>query len=1402
MIPAAVAAIWCALLWTADESPDQRLQILFLGDRGHHQPAERAHRILAPLAELGIDLFYTERMDDLNPIRLAGYDGLLLYANHLSISAEQEQALLQFVEGGKGFIPIHCASACFPDSERFVALLGAQFERHGLEHFSTRRLLPEHPILAGLGPHASEDESYVHRRHNPEGRTVLATRDEQGRSEPWTWIRRQGQGRVFYTAWGHDQRTWDQAWFLELLARGIRWSCGDDQPGAERPVAPFEYQPAEVPNYVPGSQGRLSVMQRPLSPAESLRRLIVPPEFRVELFAAEPDIRKPIALAFDQRGRLWIAETIDYPNQLQPEGSGRDTLKICEDTDGDGRADRFTIFAEQLSIPTSLVFANGGVIVSQAPDMLFLKDNDGDDVADERRVLFSGFGTADTHAGPSNLRNGFDNWIWGTVGYSGFDGLVGGERLTFRQGLFRFLPDGSRLEYLAATTNNTWGLGFSEDGFAFGSTANGNPSVFLAIPNRTFEQVVGFASGALQTIAESARIHPVTSKVRQVDWHGQFTAAAGHSLYTARAFPREYWNRVALVSAPTGHLLHRFVLERQGSDFIARDGWNLLASDDEWVAPIAAEVGPDGAVWCIDWYNFIVQHNPTPQGFQTGRGNAYETPLRDKRHGRIYRIVPREARLPEPLDLGSAAPDELVSALDSDNLLWRLTAQRLLVERGANAVQAALVRQLLLRKLKDQSVDELSLNPGALHALWTLAGLGLLTADADPEVRQAQLESLRHPASAVRRAAVSLLPANQASLDVLLDQQLLWDPDAGVRLASLLALTELPPSLVAGRAIFEVLSQPDNLNDRHIPQAATAAAARHAAGFLKSVLAGSPAEPKEEAAGASAPLFNNGSFEEGLDGTPLEWSIRHYGGQARHTWSLDGALGERSLAIASDSGADSSWFASVRVEPETTYRLSGKIRTQKLVPLGGAFGALLNVHELQGQEPVRTQAVVGDSDWTEVSVLFDSQAYRELSINCLFGGWGHATGQAWFDDLRLEQVGRRILPGRLGQVVFQVTRDFAARADGSSVVETLLALRGTSPELAEAFLDGVLLGWPPQRRVPLDAADRASLLVLLGLLSDGPRSKLLLLMARLGLERSLSADLAALEVELLRRLRDPAATADRRTSAAERLLALRDSTESVQAILDQIGPGTDLHLAVGLIGALAGSGLEETGGLLVRHWSALTPGMRPPALGVLSRRVAWSRALLVAVQADRIGLNSLSEERWSQFEHHPEPEIAALAREARGRFLDRSRESVVAGFMKLSGLRGDPSRGAQLYSIHCAACHRFDGRGGRIGPPLDGIGVRPREELIVAVLDPNRSVEENYRLYTLSTRDGQFLSGRLEAETRSTIELLDLGGQSHVVTRDRVDQLIALPVSLMPASFEMLGEQGLTDLLEYLRTGP
>ncbi|MBD2704139.1 ThuA domain-containing protein [Spirosoma sp. BT702] len=799
----------------------RRTEILFLGDNGHHRPIERVPQLMAALGNRGINITYTDKLEDLNADNLNKYDGLLIYANWDSLPKPQEKALLDYVSSGHGVIPVHCASYCFRNSTEYVdKVVGGQFWRHKMDTIQTRFTQPENALVMGLQSFKAFDETYLH-THLQEDNNVLAVREIKANQrqdrpdkneEPYTWTRTYGKGRVFYTAYGHDERTWSQPGFQQLLERGILWAVGDKVKKLHDDLnpQPFAYHEANLPNYEkrPGAQ----MQQEPLSPEESMKHIQVPVDFTLELFAHEPNVLHPIAMAWDERGRLFVLITKDYPNERKT-GGGSDYIVICEDTDKDGKADKFTNFAEGLSIPTGMAFGNGGLYVSQAPHMLFLQDTNGDDRADLTRILFSGFGTFDTHAGPSNLHYGFDNWIWGSVGYSGFKGKVGADSVKFGQGFFRFRPDGSELQHVTGTSNNTWGLGFTETGDIFGSTANNSHGWYMAIPNQYFHGAPHIRENGSRSTDTHKDMKPITEKVRQVDVFGGFTAAAGHNFYTARAFPRKYWNNVAFVSEPTGHIVHQNVMQKNGTDFADGEGFNLIAGADEWFSPVFAEVGPDGAVWVVDWYSYIIQHNPTPKGATNGSGNAYETPLRDFTHGRIYRVGYKGAPAYSPMSLSKEQPNQLVAALKNSNMFWRMTAQRLLVDRNNKDV----VPQLL-ELLNDPSLDEIGNAPGVLHALWTLHGLGALT---DPNVSAAVTKVLHHPAPAVRRAVIRILPTDKDGwiAKYIFREKLLEDKEPLVVLEALLALSKSSLERPEQEAILAQLQSNNYVSDRWIPEA-------------------------------------------------------------------------------------------------------------------------------------------------------------------------------------------------------------------------------------------------------------------------------------------------------------------------------------------------------------------------------------------------------------------------------------------------------------------------------------------------------------------------------------------------------------------------------------------------------
>ena len=802
----------------------RRAEILFLGHESTHHDSEKLMPILARhLFQKGINLTYTADPNDLNEEKLRLYDGLMIYANHEAISAEQEVALKNYVEGGKALIPIHSASFCFQNSDWFIKTVGGQFSSHGTGEFSTTITDPSHPVMEGISSFTTWDETYVHSQLNKD-MTILMERTEGDRKEPYTWVREQGKGRVFYTAYGHDERTWKQPEFQKLVANGVLWAIGDKvaKQVAEFDIPQPQFEDAEIPNYE--NNDPAPRYQLPLSPEESMKLVQVPVGFELQLFASEPDIINPMAIAWDDKGRLYVIETSDYPNEVRKKG-GNDKIKILEDTDGDGKADKITVFADGLNIPTSMVYVNGGIMLSMAPDFLFLKDTNGDDKADIRETIITGWGKSDTHAGPSNLKYGFDNKIWGVLGYSGFKGETEGRAMSFSQGVYRFSPDGSNLEFLGNTSNNTWGLGFTEEFNTFISTANGQHSAYLAMPNKFVKRPVnGGSVNAVHGIDSHYDMPHLTPFLRQVDWHGSYTAAAGHNFYTARSFPKNYWNKVAFVAEPTGRVLHNAIISPEGSGFKEKNGFNLLASSDEWFSPVHAEVGPDGALWVADWYNFIIQHNPTPKGFENGEGNAYINPLRDSKHGRIYRLIYKGGDY-KTMNIDPLNNKDLISGLKSDNMFWRMTAQKLIVEN-----QNTSIIEDLLQLIADQSVDEIGLNSPAVHALWALHGTGALDG-SNAKAMEAATKALKHPAAGVRKNAIRVLPKSEEVLKAILDANLIKDKDLNTRKEALLAIAEMPSSPNVSDLLLAASQDDENASDEYIPQALFAATITHPSAF-------------------------------------------------------------------------------------------------------------------------------------------------------------------------------------------------------------------------------------------------------------------------------------------------------------------------------------------------------------------------------------------------------------------------------------------------------------------------------------------------------------------------------------------------------------------------------------------
>ena len=796
---------------------DTRLHVLFLGDRAYHQPEVRLDDVWGPLARQGIVLDWEDDLGVITPEVLDRYDCVVMYANHPNDSTEPaafSQSLDAYIRAGGGFAALHCTSGCFMDSPSWFSLIGARFQSHGAEVFSQDVVDDSHPITRNWSPFETWDETYV-QEHIDDNRTLLTTRGD----EPWCWTRDHGNGRIFYTASGHDHRTWTHPGWLDHLQRAIVWASGEHAAARYAEFEPVQFE-FEAHDWVPNYEDHDPPMQyqKASTPVQAVEAMNVPAGFRVTLFASEPLIVNPLAMTWDERGRCWVIESPNYPNDVRSDSfSGTDRISILEDTTGDGVADRKTIFADNLNLPTGILKVTGGLIVAMPPNLLYFEDSTGDDIADSHEILLSGFGHWDTHAGVSNLAWGPDNRIWGAVGYAGYKSKDG---TAFSSGLWRWDQASSEPEFIAQFTNNTWGLGLRSDGEVFGSTANGAPSFFVGAPKPDLAASQPHHPGAA-IAADSTIVHAALPKLQQGDFMGQFTAAAGHAFATGSQVPAHWPERMAFIAEPTAHLVGRQEVYPDKSGFRTRDCFNLVASTDEWFCPVQAEVGPDGAIWIADLAQFIILHNlpGNPERglpeIDYGLGNAHLNPLRDRTHGRIYRLLSSDStRTP---DLSDATVEQLIAALSSDNRFWRTTARRLLVE-GMYAEAGPSLHELA-RGEHDFAATE---------AIRTLHGLGMLGGQVATTTLAA---ALRAATPATRHAALASLPRSESSSTLLLEAGILEHSNAATRRHAYLAASRLPESdamgaAIAGRALGETQGDP------WITVSLTAAAAAHPNAFV------------------------------------------------------------------------------------------------------------------------------------------------------------------------------------------------------------------------------------------------------------------------------------------------------------------------------------------------------------------------------------------------------------------------------------------------------------------------------------------------------------------------------------------------------------------------------------------
>ncbi len=1170
----------------------------------------------------------------------------------------------------------------------------------------------------------------------------------------------------------------------------------------------------------------------PANPAEQRAKFQLPPGFDIQLVASEPDINKPMNLAFDAAGRLWATTSIEYPWAAPTNRPSRDRLMIFEDFGPDGRARKVTQFADGLNIPIGIYpfrtdDKHWKAVVWSIPYIWLLEDTDGDGKADKRTPLYGPFDvTRDTHGNQASFRRGFDGWIYATHGFNNDSWITNrdGSVVHLNSGnTYRFRLDGSKLEHHTHGQVNPFGLAWDPRGNLYSSDCHSAP-IYQLLAGGYYPSFgkphdgLGFAPLMLEHA------------------HGS-TAIDGAVYYADNLWPAEYRDTLFIGNVMTSRL-NRDKITFIGSTPKATEQPDFLTSTDPWFRPVDNVLGPDGALYVADFYNRIIGH--------------YEVPLthpgRDRERGRIWRVVYTNtvaADVRRRSDTGKtngirlvtsaatalrpvALPDDLdglIAELGSPSLTRRMQAMGEIEERwplwGKNANLAM-----------DRAFEKPANISQIISLLWIKHYGGILSREEiasaahhkDTQVRVHAMRLLSDlpvkgyadfrtffwqgaVSEAARRPPFFGLGSNVWQRLVAVG---LSDPDALVRRCAAEAFGAAPANeflqplvetlvttdradthlvYVLRKAIRDTLTLQgafDELAKLSEPQRA----------LIADII---PAVPSADAARYILAELPRLGTDPTKVGTLLQHAALHGDASsagtiaafAREKFAADPTM-QLALLKSVQSGLSQRGAPTPEAVADWGRTLAGQLVDSlakasaewQSAPLAGAETAIPWIFQArkcadgQSAQFISSLAPGGEA----LTGILRSRSFS-LPAKLSFYLCGH-DGQPDQPAKGLNKVVLKSADGRVLREAKPPRNDVARKVEWTfstdevgkpAVLEVVDGDTGSAYAwLAIGRIEPAVVSLPAV--APRDVVDRALDVVQLASAFPSP--------ALIGKLRPL----------------DDGRFGPKAQAALLRLLLSQDASyaDNLAARLQPGASGVE-----DIATALAEADQAKARAAVVEFLGSAPSRLQKQIASTLSGSRSGAEALLQGVAAGKVTAQVLTDTKLVERLRASKPDNFAARLAALTKGLppaDGERQKLIdarrAGF-KASSV--DLARGEQLYKLNCAACHRIDGVGGLVGPQLDGIGNRGAERLCEDILDPSRNVDHAFQPTILTLKDDEVVSGLFRREEGAMLVLADATGAETKVQKSQVKERVESKASLMPDNFgELLKPDDFNHLIGWL----